>query len=106
MEKCTLLGLGHHEPPYALSFQHLQLNDKVTTEYRGIMAQSCTQEIMLNWMSLVRWVLGYLCAYAITFSLGLVSYSQSASCLLDRQFVLSSTNFRSLVHCTSNENIL
>ncbi|KAL5506819.1 hypothetical protein EMCRGX_G008563 [Ephydatia muelleri] len=40
MEKCTLFGLAQHDPPYVLSFHHVQLNDKVTTECRGIVAQS------------------------------------------------------------------
>eukprot|EP00731_Ephydatia_muelleri_P008795 Em0004g1133a len=38
--KYTLFGLAQHEPPYVLSFHHVQLNDKVTTEYRDIVAQS------------------------------------------------------------------
>eukprot|EP00731_Ephydatia_muelleri_P012809 Em0007g119a len=40
MEKCTLFGLAQHDPPYVLSFHHVQLNDKVTKECRGIVAQS------------------------------------------------------------------
>eukprot|EP00731_Ephydatia_muelleri_P008059 Em0004g397a len=38
MEKCTLFGLAQHDPPYVLSFHHVQLNDKVTTECRVTIA--------------------------------------------------------------------
>ena len=102
MGKCTLLGLAHHEPPYVLSFHHLQLNDKVPTEYGGIMAQSFQLVHAGDYVELdvpcevgTKVLVCWLIVLSI-FSLGLVSYSQSVSCLLDRQFVLSSTNFYTL----------